>query len=365
LAGSHKVSHPYKQVEEDMSLIFQPLTLRDVTIKNRVVMAPMLMYTGQEDGHVNDLHVAHYAARALGGVGLVTTEVVAVDPAGRISHKDLGLWDDRQIEGLRRLSSMIRCCGAKSSLQLAHAGRKSNVEGEILAPSAIRHSEESKMPTALTVDQIRAIVSSYRAAAERAAQTGFDCLEIHAAHGYLAHEFLSPLSNKRDDEYGGSTGNRRRFLLEVVSEVRKVWPEHKPLVVRISAEDKAGEGGTTIEDSVGLGHCLKGVGVDLLSVSAGGLASTFDGEIYPGYQVEYAALLRSELQMPTACNGSITSSELIESILHTRSADLVVLGRVLLRDPFWLLGVAKEIGVEPDLVIPTYARATGPYLRGH
>jgi len=348
-----------------MSLIFQPFSLRDVTIKNRIVMAPMLMYAGQEDGQVNDLHLAHYGARALGGVGLITTEVVAVEPAGRISHKDLGLWSDDQVAGLRRLAEMIRNCGATSSLQLAHAGRKSQIDGEIVAPSAIRHSDQSRIPNALTTEQVGDIVMAYKAAATRALETGFDCLEIHAAHGYLGHEFLSPLSNHRDDEYGGSLLNRQRFLIEVVTAVRTVWPDDKPLIVRLSAEDRAGPGGAAIEDTIHLGHQLKALGVDLLSVSAGGLSSEFDGEIYPGYQVGFAAALKKALDMPTACNGSITSSELIESILHGQSADLIYLGRVLLKDPFWVIRFAREIGLEPPLAIPTYARATGPYLRGH
>ena len=348
-----------------MSMIFEPFSLRSVTIKNRIVMAPMLMYTGQDDGKVNDLHLAHYAARALGGVGLITSEVVAVAPKGRISHTDLGLWNDEQIDGLKRLADMIRTCGAKSTLQLAHAGRKSTVEGEIFAPSAIQHSDDYPVPTALSTDQVEEIVASFKSAAKRAVHTGFDCLEIHAAHGYLAHEFLSPLSNKRDDKYGGSLDNRQRFLLEVVTEVRKVWPEDKPVIVRVSAEDKAGPGGTTIDDTVVLGGKLKNLGVDLISVSGGGLSPTFDGEIYPGYQVEYAARVKKEVSIPVACNGSITSSELIELILHSDSSDLIYVGRALLRNPFWLLDIAKKIGVEPPLVIPTYARATGPYVRGH
>jgi NADPH2 dehydrogenase len=348
-----------------MSSIFQSLTLRSITIKNRVAMAPMLMYTGQDDGKVTDLHLAHYGARALGGVGLITTEVVAVDPAGRISHKDLGLWADDQVEGLRRLAEMIRNCGAVSALQLAHAGRKSQVDGQIFAPSAIQHSEESRVPVALTTAEVKAISAAYRAAAARAVHTGFDCLEIHAAHGYLIHEFLSPISNKRDDEYGGSRSNRWRLLLEIIAEVRAVWPDSKPLVVRLSAEDKAGIGGGTISDSVELARHLKSLGVDLLSVSAGGLSPVFDGEIYPGYQVEYAERLRSEVAIPVGCNGSITSSELVDSILHRGSSDLVYIGRELLRNPFWLLDVARSAGVDPVLRIPTYARATGPYERGH
>ncbi|CAD6560160.1 NADH:flavin oxidoreductase/NADH oxidase [Paraburkholderia sabiae] len=348
-----------------MSSIFTPLTLRSVTIKNRIAMAPMLMYTGQDDGRVTDLHLAHYGARALGGVGLITTEVVAVDRAGRISKKDLGLWDDNQIEGLTRLSGLIRACGAASALQLAHAGRKSTAGERIFAPSAIAHSDDALQPVALTLDEIKGLVNAYGNAASRAAQTGFDCLEIHAAHGYLIHEFLSPLSNLRNDEYGGSRENRWRFLLEIVEAVRKAWPEDKPLIVRLSAEDKAGEGGATIVDTIGLGERLKSLGVDALSVSAGGLTPTFDGEIYPGYQVGYAEQIRRALNIPVGCNGSITSSELIESILHREASDLVYMGRELLRNPFWLLNVAKSAGANPELAIPAYARATGPYERGH
>jgi NADPH2 dehydrogenase len=348
-----------------MSLIFKPITLRGVTIKNRIVMAPMLMYTGNEEGTVTDLHLAHYGARALGGVGLITTEVVAVDPAGRISHKDLGLWNDEQIEGLRRLADLIRHCGAKSALQLAHAGRKSILDGDIYAPSAIPHGEQSRVPTALTLDQVKSIVASYQAAAARAVETGFDCIEIHAAHGYLIHEFLSPLSNLRDDLYGGTRENRWRFLLEIVRGVRAVWPDDKPLMVRLSADDKAGPGGATISDTMELGRLLKNLGVDLLSVSAGGLSPVFDGEIYPGYQVEYAAKLKSELGIAIGCNGSITSGELVEAILHNGASDLIYVGRELLRNPFWVLSIAKSAGVEAELAIPTYARASGPYERGH
>lgn len=348
-----------------MSIIFEPYTLKSVTIKNRIVMAPMLMYTGQDDGEVNDLHLAHYAARALGGVGLITSEVVAVEPQGRISHTDLGLWKDEQVSGLLRLSDMIRTCGAKSTLQLAHAGRKSKVEGQIVAPSAIAHSDEYSVPTELSVEQIEDIVMCFGSAAKRAVRTGFDCLEIHAAHGYLAHEFLSPLSNLRTDQYGGSLDNRQRFLIEIVTEVRKVWPEDKPIIVRLSAEDKAGEGGTEIHDTLVLGAKLKALGVDLLSISAGGLSANFDGEIYPGYQIEYARRVKQELGIAVACNGSITSNELIESILHSDAADCVYVGRPLLSNPFWLIDMAKTIGVDLPLVIPTYARATGPYVRGH
>ena len=348
-----------------MSTIFEPLILRGVTLKNRIVMAPMLMYAGQDDGKVNDLHLAHYAARALGGVGLITSEVVAVQPRGRISHTDLGLWHDNQIEGLARLAQMIHTCGAKCTLQLAHAGRKSMVEGDIFAPSAIPHSAQQRTPVALALVQIAAIIQSFADAAQRAIDTGFDCLEIHAAHGYLIHEFLSPLSNTREDCYGGCEENRNRLLLEIVTAVRQVWPQDRPLIVRLSAEDKAGPGSNHIEVTARLAASLKALGVDLLGISAGGLAPTFDGAIVPDYQVPYAAQIRNEVGIPVGCNGSITSSELVESILFSKAADLVYIGRELLRNPFWLLGVARNAGVEPALAIPTYARATGPYERGH
>lgn len=348
-----------------MSGIFQPLTLRGVTLKNRVVMAPMLMYTGQDDGKVNDLHEAHYAARALGGVGLITTEVVAVHPAGRISHTDLGLWSDEQIPGLKKLAGLIRTCGAASCLQLAHAGRKSSTNGTIFAPSALAHSEKYPLPEALSTHAVEQIVGWYAKAAKRAVAADFDCLEIHAAHGYLLHEFLSPLSNHRTDQYGGSAQNRSRLLLEIVHAVREIWPADRPLMVRLSAEDKAGEGGNTIDFTVDLGKQLKALGVDFLSISAGGLTPTFDGKIVPGYQVGYAAQVRAAVGLPVGCNGSITSSELVESILHSEQADLIYMGRELLRNPFWLLDVARQTGTEIPLAIPAYARATGPYERGH
>lgn len=348
-----------------MSLIFEPLTLRGVTIKNRIAMAPMLMYTGQDDGRVNDLHLAHYSARALGGVGLITTEVVAVQPQGRISRTDLGLWEDGQIQGLTRLAEIVHNCGAQCTLQLAHAGRKSMVDGTIFAPSAIAHSDKNPVPQALSISEIHEIIEAFADAARRAVKTGFDCLEIHAAHGYLIHEFLSPLSNQRDDEYGGSDQNRARLLIEIVTEVRRVWPDELPLIIRLSAEDKAGPGGTTVESTVHLAEQLKSLGVDLLSISAGGLSPTFDGLIVPGYQVQYSSTVRNTAKIPVGCNGSITSSELVESILFSQSADLVYIGRELLRNPFWLLDVAQAAGVEPPLAIPTYTRATGPYIRGH
>jgi len=350
-----------------MSRIFEPLTLRGMTLKNRIVMAPMLMYAGQDDGRVNDLHLAHYSARALGGVGLITSEVIAVHPQGRISRHDLGLWDNTQIQGLSRLVQMIQHCGAKFTLQLAHAGRKSTLDGDILGPSAIAHSDQSRTPRALTTTEIEGIVEAYANAARRAIDTGCDVLELHAAHGYLIHTFLSPLSNQREDQYGGSDDNRSRLLLDIVKAIRAIWPQEKPLIVRLSVEDRVPgrPGNTLMEHGLRLGAKLKAAGVDVLSISAGGLSPTFDGDIIPGYQVPLAARMRHELNMPVACNGSITSTELAEYILFTGAADLIYIGRELLRNPFWVLDAARSAGVELPLAIPTYARATGPYQRGH
>jgi len=350
-----------------MSRIFEPFSLRAMTLKNRIVMAPMLMYAGQNDGKVNDLHLAHYSARALGGVGLITSEVVAVHPQGRISSTDLGLWDDAQIEGLARLSQIIHACGAKCTLQLAHAGRKSTLGGDIVSASAIAHGEQYRTPRELTIAEIDAIVQAYAQAATRAIETGCDALEIHAAHGYLLHSFLSPLSNRREDQYGGSEDNRNRLLLDIVRAVRTIWPQEKPLIVRLSVEDRVPSrtGNTIVEHGLCLGSKLKAAGVDLLNISSGGLSPDFDGDIIPGYQVPLAARMRHELDIPVGCNGSMTSAELAEYILLTGAADLIYLGRELLRNPFWLLNAARNAGVELPLAIPAYTRATGPYERGH
>jgi len=349
-----------------MSRIFSPFHVRGMALKNRIVMAPMLIYAGQDDGKVTDLHLAHYSARALGGVGLVVSEVIAVTPEARISRHDLGLWDDTQIAGLSRLTQMVHACGAKFTLQLAHAGRKSTLDGDLQAPSPIPHSAQARTPRALSVAEIDGIVDAYANATKRALETGCDALEIHAAHGYLIHTFLSPLSNQRNDAYGGSEASRTQLLLDIIAAVRASWPQERPLSVRLSAEDRVpGQAGNRIGDAIALGAQLKAAGVDILSISAGGLAPEFAGEILPGYQVPLAAQMRRELHMPIACNGSITSSELAEYILLSESADLIYLGRELLRHPFWALDAAKTAGIELPLAIPAYTRATSAYTRGH
>jgi NADPH2 dehydrogenase len=346
-----------------MSLLFEPLTLRGITLKNRIAMSSMLLYIADKDGKANDFHFAHYAARALGGVGLIMVEVAAVEKRGRISLKDLGLWNDEQIEGLKRISAFVQSCGAKAGIQLAHAGRKAKIDGSIIAPSALPYDTSSEVPLELTKEDIKEIVQFYKEAAIRAEKSGFDLIELHAAHGYLIHEFLSPISNKRNDEYGGSYENRSRFLIEIIQEVRSVWPEEKPLNVRFSAKDYTDEG-FTIEEGLKLAHTIKSLGVDLLDVSAGNIVPGEDIEIYPGYQTKYSELLKKEVGMPTGTVGSLTSSEQIEEILRMGKADLIFMGRELLRNPFWVWETAKKLNIEYEPPISIYSRATGPYERG-
>ncbi|WP_176079853.1 NADH:flavin oxidoreductase/NADH oxidase [Paraburkholderia tropica] len=346
-----------------MSNIFKPFQLRGMTVNNRIAMSPMLMYLADDDGMLKDMHFVHYGARALSGLGLIMTEVIAVEPAGRISHRDLGIWSDSQAASLRRLTDFVHAAGGKIGIQLAHAGRKAVLEQQIFAPSAIAYDEQSKRPTELDTNRIASIVEAYRQAAVRAHTAGFDCIELHAAHGYLLHSFLAPIANQRTDAYGGSLENRARLALEVTQAVRDVWPEDKPLIARISATDLI-DGGVTQNESMWLAGQLKALGVDMLEASSGNILPGYPAQITPGYQVEYAKAIRSTIDIPTAAVGSITSSELAESIVSSEAADMVFMGRELLRNPFWLLNAARAANAALTLPIQTYARATGPYERG-
>jgi NADPH2 dehydrogenase len=346
-----------------MTALFSPLQLREMRLKNRIVMSPMLMYMAADDGLFTDLHLVHYGARLLGGVAMVVTEVIAVDPAGRISHKDLGLWSDGQIAALSRLPAFAHSVNAMACAQLAHAGRKAVLEGEIVAPSAIAYDARSKTPRALSESEITRLIDQYAAAAVRAQQAGFDGLELHAAHGYLMHEFLAPMSNHRTDRWGGSLENRARFAIEVTRAVRATWPADKPLLVRVTATDLQ-EGGVTLEEALWLARELKRAGVDLLEVSSGNIVPGYPGKVFPGYHVEYAEALKRETGLPVGAMGSITSPDHAEAILARGSADLVFLGRELLRNPFWAIQAAQRANEPVELPIPTYARATGPYERG-
>lgn len=305
-------------------------------------MAPMCMYSAQDDGFVTPFHVVHYATRAAGQVGLIVVEATGVVPEGRISNKDLGIWDDTHIAGLTQLVDGMKAYGAKTAIQLAHAGRKATVDGEIFAPSAVAFSDAYKTPTEMTLEDIQKVIEAYKQAAIRASKAGFDALEIHGAHGYLISEFLSPAVNKRTDNYGGSQENRYRLLRQVIDAVRSVW--NGPLLVRVSAEDYA-EDGTTMEDFIVFSRWMKSQGVDLVDVSTGGVVQA-DIHVFPGYQVPHAESIKQGADMPTSAVGLITTAIQAEEILQNNRADLIFLGRVLLREPYWPLHAAKELGEE-------------------
>lgn len=320
-------------------------------MRNRIVMSPMCMYCAAGDGRATDWHLAHYVARAIGGAGLLITEATAVEPRGRISQGDLGLWDDAQVEPMARIVRLAQAEGAAAGVQLAHAGRKawSGDRGhgpEIpVAPSALAFAEEWRAPNALSLAEIDQIVAAWQSAAARAGDAGFDVVEIHAAHGYLNHQFLSPLSNTRDDEYGGSLDSRMRFLLRVVEAVRQVWPQDKPLFVRVSVTDWA-DGGLTPDEVVVVARELLGRGVDLIDCSSGGSVPVVPSGIGPGYQVPFAEKIRREAGIATATVGLITAPELADEIVCNGRADLVALGRELLRHPYWPLDAAQKLGHE-------------------
>jgi 2,4-dienoyl-CoA reductase-like NADH-dependent reductase (Old Yellow Enzyme family) len=341
-----------------MTHLFDPLAIRDITFANRVFVSPMCEYSST-DGYANDWHFMHLGSRAVGGAGLVLTEATAVLPEGRISPDDLGVWMDDHIEPLARIVRFIHEQGSVAGMQLAHAGRKASTyrpwaghgrvpesEGgwdNVVAPSALAFADEYPMPRALSLDGIKNIVSAFAAAARRACEAGFRVTEIHAAHGYLIHEFLSPLSNQRTDAYGGSFGNRTRLLREIVAAVRDVWPERAPLLVRISATDWT-EGGWDIQQSVELARQLKELGVDLIDSSSGGNVPGAEIPVGPGYQTPFAEQIRREANILTGAVGMITSPMQAEDILVTGQADAIIIAREFLRDPYWPLRAARELG---------------------
>ena len=337
--------------------LFEPLRLRSIELANRIVVSPMCQYSST-DGLADDWHLTHLGSRAVGGAALVFTEATAVTPDGRISPADLGLWNDAQVAPLRRCTEFIRARGAASGIQLAHAGRKASTSPpwlggarvapedggwQAVAPSPIPFLPGNPAPAALDRDGIASVVAAFGAAARRARAAGFDVIEIHAAHGYLLHEFLSPLSNRRTDEYGGSFDNRCRLVLEVVRQVRENWPDDLPLFVRISATDWA-DGGWDAEQSVELARRLGGLGVDLVDCSSGGLVPGARIPIRPGYQVEFAERIRRDAAVATGAVGLITTPEQANAVVAGGQADVVLLARQLLRDPYWPLRAAKALG---------------------
>jgi len=323
--------------------LFSPVTIGQLSLKNRIVMSPMCMYSCKdESGLVNDWHRVHYTSRAVGQIGLIIVEATAVTKQGRITVHDLGIWSDEHIAGLSELVRLSHEHGARIGIQLAHAGRKSTDHGPIIAPSAIRFNESYKMPLEMSLEQIHETIRAFRDGARRAAAAGFDVIEIHAAHGYLINQFLSPLTNQRTDEYGGDLTGRSRFLFDIIEAVKQEW--QGPLLVRVSAEEYA-PGGLSVKDHVILARRMKEHGVDLIDVSSGGVVPATI-HAYPGYHVPYSERIRKEAGIATGTVGLITSPEHAVDILENERADLIFLGRELLRDPYWPRTAASKLGIK-------------------
>jgi NADH:flavin oxidoreductases, Old Yellow Enzyme family len=355
-----------------MPHLFEPLQLREISLPNRIGMSPMCQYSAHE-GVAGDWHVVHYGSRAIGGLGLMFVEATAVLPDGRISPGDLGLWSDAQIEPLAHIVRQAKAQGCVAAAQLAHAGRKAGVglgweaqrsltkeEGgwQSVAPSAIAFGEGYDVPQALDEAGIRKVIDAFVSATRRALAAGFDAVEVHAAHGYLLHQFLSPLSNQRSDNYGGSFENRSRLLREVVAAVRAEWPQNLPVFVRLSATDWV-EDGWDIDETIEVCRLLKGLGVDLVDVSSGGLVPWAKIPAGPGFQTVFAQRIRKEAGIATAAVGLITSPAQADHIVRTGQADVVLLGRELLRNPYWPLAAARELG-QTVAWPPQYLRAAPP-----
>ena len=339
-----------------MSVLFSPLNIKSVTLKNRIVVSPMCQYSCV-DGFANDWHLVHLGSRAVGGAGLIIQEATAVNPAGRITFGDLGIWKDEHIEKLQQVVAFIHQQGAVAGIQLAHAGRKASCDlpwkggaqikaGDnhwtTVAPSAIPFYEADLAPHALSNEEIGTVINDFKQAAARALKAGYKVVEIHAAHGYLINEFLSPLSNHRTDAYGGSFEHRIKFLLEIITAVQTVWPADLPLFVRISASDWM-EGGWTIADSVQLAMILQKKGIDLIDCSSGGLVPTAQIPAGPNYQVPFAEAIKKQTGMRTGAVGIITNAQQAETILQEQQADLIIMAREMLRDPYFPLHAAKEL----------------------
>lgn len=341
--------------------LFDPITLRGLTLRNRVIVSPMCQYSC-DDGFANQWHAVHLGSRAIGGAALIFTEATAVTPDGRISLQDLGIWSDAHAEALAPIVGFMRAQGRPAGIQLAHAGRKASTirpwsgHGRVepgdggwqpVGPTDDAFASDYAVPRALDAAGIAAIVAAFRDAAVRALHAGFEVAEVHGAHGYLLHEFLSPLSNTRSDEYGGTFVNRIRFCLEVVDAVREVWPERLPLFVRLSTTDWV-PGGWDIEDSIALARELRAHGVDLIDCSSGGNARQASIPVGPGYQVHLAERIRRDAGIPTGAVGLITTAPQANAIVADGQADCVLLARELLRDPYWPMRAAHELGEKAD-----------------
>ncbi len=361
--GFAEADHDRAKPEVDL---LSPLTIRGITFRNRIVMSPMCQYSAEE-GLANDWHLVHLGSRAVGGVALVMVEATAVTRDGRISPRDMGIWGDQHIEPLARIARFVHSQGAVAGIQLAHAGRKASCEPPwlggaslktpdaggwtVVGPSPIPFAEGGPIPVPLDETDITGIVAAFEGAARRALAAGFHVIEIHAAHGYLLHEFLSPLSNDRTDQYGGSLENRMRLPLQVVEHVRRVVPESLPLFVRISATDWV-EGGWDIEQSVEFSRRAKGLNVDLIDVSSGALVPKAHIPVAKGYQVPLARQIRDGAKIRTGAVGLITEPHHANEIVTSLDADMVFIGRELLREPYWALKAQQELGGEPTWATP-------------
>jgi len=342
-------------------MLFDPLQIRGIHFKNRIAISPMCQYSSV-DGFANDWHLVHLGSRAIGGAALVIQEATAVTPRGRISPDDMGLWKDEQIEPLQRITRFIKMHGSVPGIQLAHAGRKASVQspwkgGRVLdeetggwrteAPSAIPFRDQDPVPEAMTLPDIARLRQDFLSATKRALEAGFEVIEIHGAHGYLLNNFLSPLSNHRTDDYGGSFENRTRLVREIATDLRTIWPEKYPLFLRISATDYA-EGGWHLADSIELAKMVKLLGVDLIDASSGGLMPHVKIPLGPGYQVPFAESIRRESGLLTGAVGLITHPLQAEEIISTGKADLILIARQSLRDPYFPLSAARELGIDAD-----------------
>lgn len=340
-----------------MSLLFSPLTIKDITLRNRIMISPMCEYSSV-DGFANDWHLVHLGSRAVGGAALIMQEATAVSPEGRISPDDMGIWKDEHIEKLKQIVNFIHEHGAIAGIQLAHAGRKASVNSpwkggkqiklddggwKTVAPSPIPFHDGDEAPQALDNNGIKKVISDFKEAAQRALKVGYKVIEVHAAHGYLLHEFLSPLTNERSDEYGGSFDNRIRLLLQVVEAVQEIWPATLPLFVRISATDWS-EGGWDIDESVKLSAILKDKGVDLIDCSTAGNIAGAKIPLGPAYQVPFAERIKKETGILTGAVGLITEAKQAEEILKANKTDVIIIARQSLRDPYFPMHAAKELG---------------------
>lgn len=349
--------------------LFSPITLRGVTLRNRIGVSPMCQYTAV-DGMVNDWHLVHLGARATGGAGLVIMEATGVVPEGRITPGCTGIWSDAHAEAMKPIVKFIESQGAVAGIQIAHAGRKASSDlpwrggtplpkddpqaWQTVAPSALAFQDGHPVPQAMTADDIKRTTAAFVAAARRAKAAGFRLIELHGAHGYLMHEFLSPLSNQRTDEYGGSRENRFRFMLDITRAVRAEIGDDIILAARLSCSDWTDDG-VTIDDSIALSAELKKLGVDIIDCSSGGNIHDAKIPVGPGYQVPFAADIRAQAQMPTAAVGMITDAKQADDIIREGKADVVLLARALLRDPYWPVHAAGELGVDADIP-PQYLR---------